>query len=209
MAKHKAALALALLLIVVQALGVLYFTQDYVAAQSNQLVAVIVGEKSRDACEVQYRRSTDGDNWGAQSIAGPPEACQGGLVTAYIVAEEEASIQTARAADAPGAENVSVVRLTGDPAADEAAIFAEMNAIHEVLDPDGIAEEDPLDCMSPGALATLPRTIEAPSTSILAAADCKSGRVDQYRRADVKFKSYNVGAVVQAYVYYKRISCAR
>jgi hypothetical protein len=197
-----------ILLVVAQVLCSMLFTHIDAVAQSDQLVAVVVGEKSQDACEVRYRRSTDGDNWVAQSLTGPAEACQGGLVTAYIVTQSEASGEVARATDAPSTESVSLVSLTGDPDADEVAILDTMNSVHEILDPEVVAEEDPLGYMSPETLKTLPLVDEAPAASVLAA-NCRTGNVGQQRRADVKFKSYNVGAVVQAYVYYKRISCAR
>lgn len=47
------------------------------SAQADQLVAVVIGEKNREACEVQSRISNDG-NWGAQTLDGPPVACEGG-----------------------------------------------------------------------------------------------------------------------------------
>ena len=44
------------------------------SAQSERFVAVVIGEKGRDVCEVQYRVSDD-DNWGPRTISGPPQAC--------------------------------------------------------------------------------------------------------------------------------------
>jgi hypothetical protein len=73
-------------LIVLQVLGTVGVVTSNVSAQADQLVAVIVGENNQDACEVQYRKSNN-DQWGEDSRGGPPQACTGGIVTAYIATE--------------------------------------------------------------------------------------------------------------------------
>jgi hypothetical protein len=151
MDSRKTRLALSSL-VVVQVLAAISLITAGTSAQSEQLVAVLVAEKSRDVCEVQYRKKVDVDDWNA---TGSPEACQGGIVTTSIMAQEEVDSQVVQAESSAATESVRTIPLTGNEAEDEAAINAEVIAIHQSLDP-GVtaANEDLLGFMAPDALAT-------------------------------------------------------
>ena len=216
------------LLIVLQGLGAAGFISANASAQAEPLVVVIVGEKNQDACEVQYRRSDDG-NWGAQTLDGPPQACSGGIVTAYITTEEEALQEGAAlqgvARNAAEAEAVEVrfVQLTGNDTDDQVAVEAEIDAIHELFAPDVPDEEEALASdltfafMAPGALASSPVLADSPMPRLspaaaVLAADCRTGRVGQERRADFSWQQKRIGGHgvrMKAYLFYKRISCRR
>jgi hypothetical protein len=207
MASGKVILACSLL-VVIQVFVALGFVTTRASAQSEQLVTVLIAENSREACEVQSRRSSDG-NWGAQTIIGPPTACEGGVVSARITTQEGALQEVTRAELTAESEEVTVVPLTGNAAMDEETVLAEMTAIHERFASGVAAEgEDPLGFMSPDALEALPLDRKLPGTTVLAA-KCKSGSVSQWRRRDTRFRSLGTQAVVVAHVHYKRISCAR
>lgn len=199
-----------LLLVLTQTFGSLGLTSANVSAQAEQLVAVVIGEKSRDACEVQSRRSNDG-NWGAQTIVGPPVACEGGLVAAFVMTQEEASQEVARTeitAESAELTEVSVIPLTGDAGSDEAAIRTEIEAIHAMFSPAVSTEDDDsLGFMAPRALEDFALNRSTPGASVLAA-QCRNGNTNQERRRDTRFRSPGTQAVVLARIYYKRVSCA-
>lgn len=194
-------------LAVLQVLAALGYVSASASAQADQLVAVVIGEKSREACEVQSRRS-DG-NWGPQTLVGPPVACEGGVVSALITTQAEASHHVARTEVTAESEETSVVPLTGDPAVDEAAIMAEVASIHASFAGGvSVEEEASLGFMAPGALQNLPIALKAPSASV-PAAKCKTGSVGQLRMRQTRWRSPGTQAVAYAAIYYKRISCAR
>lgn len=168
---------------------------------------VVIGEKGRDVCDVQYRRSDD-ESWGGQSIEGPPEACQGGLVYAYPATQQEANSEIVRAESSPAAEIVRLVPLTGSGTTDEAAIQAEISALHEEFDPDGVGGEgDALGFMAPGTMENTLIAHNAPEP--VSFATCQKGRIGQWRRADATIKVKSANTTVNAYVIYKRISCSQ
>lgn len=218
MRSRKAILGYAALALV-QVLGIHGFYVSNVAAQSDPFVAVIVGQWGMNVCEVQDRKSDDG-NWGAQSLDGLPKACEGGRVVATIMTQEEANREVARIearSATDGSEESSVIPLSGNAVADEAAIDAEMEAIHQMLEGGSVAALDPADVaaqgqflgfMAPEALENLPLGPQEPDTSILAA-KCKDGKVGQQRRRDVRAGSPGASTTLLSEVTYKRISCAR
>lgn len=104
-------------LVAVVAMPAIGFSIKVASAQSEPLVMVISGEKSRSACEVQDRRTND-DNWGAQSLEGPPVACEGGVVYAVITPQSEMVAAVSRAevaAESAEASDVRVVPVPDDP----------------------------------------------------------------------------------------------
>jgi hypothetical protein len=189
------------LLVGIQVLSILPIIPQDTSAQASNEVMVPIGEKSREACEMQDRRSDD-DSWGGQTIEGLWAPCDGGLVTAYRTTQE-LSQNVERGLSSTGGEEVRIVPLTGDAEEDAEAVHAEIAAIHEMFDP----EANALDFMAPGTLEGLYLADSAPSTSVLAA-ECHNGqKVGTWRRKDIHMKAPGPKTVIHGYVKYKRISC--
>lgn len=197
-------------LVAVVAMPAIGFSIKVASAQSEPLVMVISGEKSRSACEVQDRRTND-DNWGAQSLEGPPVACEGGVVYAVITPQSEMVAAVSRAevaAESAEASDVRVVPVPDDPEAIAATFLEQANAIHESFAGGATTEEvGAVGFMESDALEGSARTRDEPQASILAA-DCRTGAVGQQRRRDTRFSSKGARTTVIVHVTYKRISCA-
>lgn len=221
---RKTAVTLVTLLLA-QMVGALALVNAPVSAQATDLVAVLSLYTGIDDCSVQYRRSTDG-NWGANTIQGPPVACQGGLIVAEVMSQEQANQEMADAAGAggtveaasstDGADEVRIIQLSGDQAADEAAIQAEIVSIHESVAPDSFPEEEEsafsfnttLGFMGAEAVHEAFPTRSAPPVAPLTA-QCRQGRINQERRADFAWNQTKARVTVKAYLYYKRVSCSK
>lgn len=115
---------------------------------------------------------------------GPPEACEGGVVYAYRTTRGEASDEIARSGGS--SKTAQTVPITGNDSADEAAVQAEMESIHEQFDPN------------------------EPDGTLALQASCNNGQdVGTWRRADFKIRAHGVRTRVEGNVYYRRISCAK
>lgn len=182
----------------------------------------MVFEKSLDACEIQYREQVSLDS-PEYTPYGPPEPCQGGLVTVDITAQTEANAQVARVSRTSASAAVNVVSLTGDSATDEAAIVAQMATIHAAHS----GNSPPLkhkhkhdkkqthrsSFMSPEALETLVLEQNKPAISLAPKKqkqNCKSGpEIGTRRDASGTIKADGAGARVKFTILYKRSSCVR
>jgi hypothetical protein len=187
------------------------------SAQGNQQVIILIGDKGRHVCEVVYSRSNHRDGRDAIDESGP-EACQGGHVYAYQTTQaqvpEQKELARARAlsAGSSSALVVRVVPLTGDGSADIVAVQDEITAIHELFAPEedsddlALSSDFVLGYMAPGALQDEQLMRPAPSTAVLAA-DCKRGRVGQFKQAKAYIEAFHSYAKVRTRVFYERITC--
>jgi hypothetical protein len=198
--------ALALL----QVLGILGFITSNAAAQSEPGAVLLQVIVDRDYCEVQYRKS-DSDNWGAQTLEGPPVPCSGGATYGSYMPLAQANREAA-AFRSSSTSYSTVVPLTGNADADWASVEAAAMALHESVDtgsPDlayTSAQDGFLGYSAPGLLQE-----RLQSADNILAAQCRNGDVGQRRRADATIKTFNEtgGTRVQVVVVYKRTSCAR
>lgn len=163
------------------------------SAQSEQGAIVFRVYTGRDVCEVQYRRSDD-DNWGPQTLDGPPVACSGGMVHGEFMSLAEANAEVAKSSATSSSAGEIIVPLSGNETEDDAAITAAVQNLHdsvETADPEAESEVVSIGSLGLGYLSPDALSDEQWMRPSILAAECNSGRVGQKRRADFKIDARN------------------
>lgn len=155
------------------------------AQEPGEVVFVVRGSNDITDCRVVYSRADDPD-FNNVTRRSDPRPCQAGVVWAYRTTHTDAV-----ANGAGQSSNNQIVSLTGDAAQDEAAVQAQINAIHDQFAPGG-AESTASDDLGGGVSAD---------------SHCNNGSVGEYRRASTSYKAYRPQAKIGVAVYYQRVNC--